>query len=317
MPALNSVYLVCGQDDVKIDSWRSRLRRRAESERGPGALERFDATTASPAEVCYALQTLTLEPGPRYVLCDGIERWKPAEVEPLSQALAHMPAETVLVLIARGNPPSSVRQMIEQSGGEVHLYQSPPQRQLPAWVSARARERGLELDRDACKALIGAVGPRQQRLIREIEKLGASVHPKTRLAATDIERLASSELSARAYELADAVVAGDRRAAFGVFEQLRSGGEPPGRLIFSVARRLREVLAVHERLVAGESETTVASQLKLPSWIAKRTVAEAKRCDVEALRGAVCALHDCEVRMRSGEVDDETAFTLALSEAAA
>ena len=43
MPDLKPVYLVCGDDDAKIDAWRLRLRRRAEDENGPGGLETFDA----------------------------------------------------------------------------------------------------------------------------------------------------------------------------------------------------------------------------------------------------------------------------------
>ena len=40
---LKPAYLICGDDDAKIDAWRARVRRRAEEERGPGGLEAFDA----------------------------------------------------------------------------------------------------------------------------------------------------------------------------------------------------------------------------------------------------------------------------------
>ena len=49
MADLKPVYLISGDDDAKIDAWRARVRRRAEDEGGPGALEAFDDYLASDA----------------------------------------------------------------------------------------------------------------------------------------------------------------------------------------------------------------------------------------------------------------------------
>ena len=43
MADLKPAYLIHGDDDAKIDEWRTRVRRRAEAEHGPGGLEMFDA----------------------------------------------------------------------------------------------------------------------------------------------------------------------------------------------------------------------------------------------------------------------------------
>ena len=73
---LKPAYLVCGDDDAKIDAWRARVRRRAEEERGPGGLETFDARATEPAEVAAALAALTFDPGTRYLLVDDAGAWK-------------------------------------------------------------------------------------------------------------------------------------------------------------------------------------------------------------------------------------------------
>src|SRR5688572_12808446 len=59
--ALKPAYLVCGDDDAKIDAWRARVRRRAEDERGPGGLEVFDARQSDPAEVVGSLAMLSFD----------------------------------------------------------------------------------------------------------------------------------------------------------------------------------------------------------------------------------------------------------------
>ena len=70
MAALKPAYLVCGDDDAKIDAWRSRVRGRADEERGPGGLESFDARQADPEEIAAALGVLSFETGTRYLLVD-------------------------------------------------------------------------------------------------------------------------------------------------------------------------------------------------------------------------------------------------------
>jgi DNA polymerase-3 subunit delta len=102
---LKPAYLISGDDDARIDAWRSRLRKRAEEEGGAGSLETFDASTSDPDEVAASLNALTFAMGTRYVLADGVESWKAGDVEPLEAALAAIAPGTVLVLIARGKPP--------------------------------------------------------------------------------------------------------------------------------------------------------------------------------------------------------------------
>src|SRR5439155_13265224 len=91
---LKSAYLVCGDDDAKIDAWRGRVRRRAEEENGPGGLETFDARTSGPGEVAAELSALTFGAGTRYVLVDGVESWKAGELEPLERELASPAPDT-------------------------------------------------------------------------------------------------------------------------------------------------------------------------------------------------------------------------------
>src|ERR671921_2986431 len=102
MAGLKPAYLISGDDDAKIDAWRARVRKRAEEENGPGALETFAAPNDPPEAVAAALTTLTFATGDRYLLADGIEGWKAAELDPLEQELKAVPEGTVVVLIARG-----------------------------------------------------------------------------------------------------------------------------------------------------------------------------------------------------------------------
>ncbi len=319
MVGLKPVYLIYGEDDAKIDAWRGRVRKRAEEEQGPGALETFDAPPAGPADVAAALATLTFAAGDRYLLADGVESWKAGDLEPLERALGEPPQDTVLVLVARGKKVvARLVQAVKNAGGEVREYEAPKPWELPKWCIGRAHELGLQLEPEAAKELVARVGARQQRLARELEKLALTVHPSTRISSEDVVGLAAGDPAAGAYDLADAIVAGELAEAFALAESLtqHEGGT---RLAFPLVRRLREVHRAAELLEAGLSEQRVASELRLPPWLAKRVVARARKADREALEAAICAFADLEVETRGGGrggLDEDTAFTLALARAA-
>ncbi|MFL5826042.1 MAG: DNA polymerase III subunit delta [Thermoleophilaceae bacterium] len=319
MAELKPVYLICGEDDAKIDAWRARLRKRAEAENGPGALETFDGRENAPDDVAAAMSMLTFGTGTRYLLVDGADAWKAGELEPLERQLADPPPDTVLVLLARGKgAPKRLEKAVEKAGGEQRSYGAPKPWELPSWVVERAREEGLRLDKDAAKVLIGSVGQSQQRLSREVERLAIAAHPAGHLSAEEVQELSAGDAGRGAYDLADSVVAGDLRATFAIAERLVQRDERPSRLMYTVVRRLREVHRAAALLDAGMPEQKVGEALGGPPWAAKKVVAAARGADPDALERALCALAVLEVELRGGGAgfDEDTAFSLALAQAA-
>jgi DNA polymerase-3 subunit delta len=316
--ALKPAYLVCGDDDAKIDAWRARVRRRAEDERGPGGLETFDARQSEPGEVAASLAMLSFETATRYLLADDVGAWKAAELTPLEDALAALPPETVLVLMARGKAQKSLSKAVEKAGGEVHEYAAPKPWELPKWCVGHARELGLQLDSEAAKELVARVGTSQQRLSRELEKIALAVHPSVNVTTTDVELLAATDTAPGAYDLADALVAGDLRGTLALAEQLDEHGERPGKLVWPIVRRLREVHQAAALLGAGMPDAKVAAALRGPPWASKKVIARAKKADVPTLERALCVFADLEVELRGGsdlQLGEDTAFSLALARA--
>ena len=316
MADLKPVYLVHGDDDAKIDEWRGRLRRRAEEEHGPGGLELFDASSATPSDLAASLAALTFATGTRYLLAEDAGAWKAATLGPLLDALGAMPPDAVLVLIVRGKPPAPLAKAVKAAGGEVREHAAPKPWELPKWVAARAVEHGLELDAEAARTLVAVAGPGQQRLTRELEKLAIGLHPETSASADDVERLAAGDTAPKLYDLADAVVAGDLQLAVSLAEDLAIRDERPSRFVYPIVGRLREVSRVVELLDAGVGEKDLAKALRAPPWRVKKAVALARRADREALKRALCRFAELEVELRGGGIlDEQTAVTLALAEA--
>jgi DNA polymerase III subunit delta len=178
---------------------------------------------------------------------------------------------------------------------------------------------GLTLDAAAAKALVAQVGERQQRLLRELEKLALEDEPASAdlapeaahargpgaaraVTVADIESRAAHSAEWRAYGLADALVGGDRREAALSYLRLRHQGERLSGLTYLMAQRLRDALAAALRLRAGESAAEVKRSLRLPPRAAERFLADVARTDPDRLRMALIALSALEVDSRGGAV---------------
>jgi DNA polymerase-3 subunit delta len=315
---LKPIYLVCGDDDVKIDAWRSKLRARAEQE---GGLEAHEAPAMTPDALAAELAALTFSTGTRWIQVDNVESWKAPVLEPVERALGAMPPETVLLMVARGKAQPRLCKAVEAGGGEVRAYEAPSQKQLWKWVIERAADQGLKLDADAARTLVALTGTRQQRLAREVERLALVAYPEGQLDAVQVGELAAGETSPQVYELADAVVAGDSRTALAAAERLREQGEAPSRLLYAVVRRLRDVHRAAELLDAGVGESEAASKIGGHPYAAKLMVAAAKKAGRHSLEDAICIFAQLEIDFRGGglradyALDEETALSVAIARA--
>jgi DNA polymerase-3 subunit delta len=319
MAELKPAYLIHGDDHGAVAERRAGLRALAE---GPGAdatsVELLGGDAASPAGVAEALAAMTLAIGRRVIVVEGVERWREAEIEKqLVPALAQMPPETTLAMFAReearAKAPAVLHQAVKRAGGQVVAQMTVKPWELPKWAREQAARMGLTLDAAAAKALVAQVGERQQRLLRELEKLvlegevdqaAASPGESEHRAVTveEIERRTAHSAEWRAYALADALVGADAREATHTYMRLREQGERLSGLIYLMAQRLRDALAVAVRLEAGESEAAVKRGLRMPPRAAERFVADVARSDPGRLRAALGALADLELDSRGGAV---------------
>src|SRR5215207_4557553 len=72
-------YLIHGDDHGRIGERRARLRAIAEAESGSGGVELFEGDASTPEAIALALRAMTFAIGRRFLIVDGVERWKEAE----------------------------------------------------------------------------------------------------------------------------------------------------------------------------------------------------------------------------------------------
>jgi DNA polymerase III delta subunit len=285
MAEMRSLYLIAGTDGAKIDATRARLRARAEKEGGADALEVFEPVEGRGAPdheaLLAALPAMSLGESRRYLLADGVERWRDRQAEAVGAAIAELPPDLTLVLIARDKAPEKLEQAVRAAGGEIHLFAAPDARAMPRALVAEASRLGFRLGPEAAAALVERMGVNPVRLANELERLSLWAGDGGEVGLDDLDAMVADTSEAIVWSLADALQGRDPAAALSVAERLIAQGENVTGMIYALASRIR-------------------------------------RSDRGDLRQATEALADLEVWCRGGaDYGDDLALTLALRRASA
>lgn len=314
---MKPAYLIHGTDQAKIDLARTRLRRRAESAGGAAALEVFEPVEGKGSPdadaLAGAIGSMSLIPGRRYLLADGIEKWGKRQAAAVSEALLAAPPETTVVLIARGKVPAGIPEAVRKVGGDTIGFKAPEGGELVGHLVTEANRRGFSLEPEAARLMIARLGDRLTRLGNELDRLALWAGPGGEVTPEDLTEMIRDESEVGPFALGDALVAGDRQRLLELAELLMAGGERPGSLVYRPAdavRRAHKALALIED---GVPSAEVERKLGVPPFIARRVIASVSRTSVDQMRLAAIALADLEVQVRGGaEYPEELAMDLAL-----
>jgi DNA polymerase-3 subunit delta len=319
---MRPLYLIAGTDAAKIDATRSRLRARAEREAGSDALEVFEPGEGrgmpDHEALLAAIPAMSLMESRRYLLADGIERWRDRQLEAVAAAVGDLPPDLTLVLISRAKAPAKLSKAVKAAKGEIHEFEAPKAREMPRTLVTGAQGLGFRLDPAAARLLVDRMGVSPVRLQHELERLALWAGEGGEVTAADLEAMIADTSEAAVWSLSDALLERDAAGALRIGERLIDQGENVTGLIYGLASRLRSACAAAGQLEEGIPPKQVESSLKMHPYAAKQLVAKLRSADVAELRMATEALADLELWCRGGaDYGDDLAFTLTLQRCAA
>jgi DNA polymerase-3 subunit delta len=318
---MQPLYLIAGTHGAKIDATRARLRARAEREGGAAALEVFEPGEGKGMPdheaLLAAVPAMSLMGTRRYLLADGIERWRDKQLEPVLAILKELPPDLTLVLICRDKAPAKLAKAVKAAGGEIHEFEAPKARDMPRVLVGEAQRLGFRLDPAAARLLVERMGTNPQRLRNELERLALWAGEGGEVSAADLQEMIADTSEAAVWSLSDALIEGDAATALRIGERLIGQGENVTGLIYGLASRLRSACAAAAQLEEGIPPKQVESSLKMHPYAAKQLVRRLGGTDLASLRMATETLADLELWCRGGaDYGDELALTIALRRAA-
>jgi DNA polymerase III subunit delta len=286
-----SVYLLLGDDE-------ERKGRSVDKLRGDRTAEAFDAADASPEAVVSACNSYSLFGGGAFVLVRNLDAWNAAQKAVITAYLGDPSPETDLVLLGtKLGAREKLRAAVEKSG-EIHTMDQPTGKALVKWAAGYAKRQDLDLPDDVAEDLASRCSGDKGRMVRELDKLalyvdGAATHE-------DVDALCAPDVQSNIFAFVDALGEGSGGRAVGLLEDLLAAGEPPLRLVFMVRRQFLLVARAQAMFESGASRNEVASELKVPPFVARKLEDQGRKLGGEKAEEALDLVLALESGLKGG-----------------
>lgn len=292
----------------------------------PADILTYDGATAPLAALAEASRTAGLFDPQRLVIVHNVhERSKGARRDTGSQAeieeiLTNVAPSTTLLLVCAGMQADHVLlPLVKAAGGSVRTFTTPRRQELPRWIVARGRQRGIAVDSDAADLLAELVGANPVMIDSEIDKLATYAGQGERVTPAIVDMLVGAVPQESVFSLVDAVAAGNKPMAFRLLHAQLDSASANGidvalYLIRMLARQIRILLRIRLGQQGGRTTAQITADLKLPRYFADRYFRQAKRLSTQRLTDAFEQLAALEYGLKSGRLDAATGLDLLVAE---
>lgn len=263
---LRALYVICGDEPLalmeSVDMVRSAARRQGYDERNTLLVERgFNWE-----QLATCSQTLSLFASKRLVEI-RIPTGKPGTegAKALQAYIADLPPDTVTTIVLprldKAGQATAWFGALEKAGTVV-MIQPVELDRLPRWISARLEKQGQQADEATLDFIANQVEGNLLAAYQEIQKLGL-LEPQGRLDAKAVRAAVLNVSRYDAFQLGDAMLAGDAGRASRVLQGLQSEGVQPLALLGMLAWLLRGVTRVKLAEVRGENLANAMQQARI------------------------------------------------------
>jgi DNA polymerase III subunit delta len=260
---LDNIYLVCGDEPFMIQETFTLLRERAEKA-GFNDRIRIDIDSDSDIELAYAHAYTPSLMGQRRLL---EIYWKNKLSKPAQQFLVNYslsPSRHALVIARLGKLDSKTEQtqwfkQVEKNSVILPLWPLQP-KQLPAWISQRAKMQGLLIAPDAAQLLAEYTEGNLQAAAQEIEKLSLSGYDK--IDRQIIDSFVSDQGCFNAFDLVDQALSGNSSQVLRILHYLQHEGSEPLMILGAYMHELRTITKIAKELDAGAALVNLFAQYR-------------------------------------------------------
>ena len=234
------------------------------------------------------------------------------------QILSGLPSYCCLVflydLIAyKPDARTKLAQAVKQHGTVVEFARQ-GQRELTDWVRRHFKALGKEIDPRLCGELIFLCGDLMHNLQQEIGKIGAYAKGE-RITRADIEAVATPQLSAVVFRIADAIGEKDYDRAARVLGELYQMQKSPYEILAALGKQMRQLYSARLALDQKKNAAYV-SKLWGMRYPADRLMVSARRFSLPWCRRAVVRCAQTDLAMKSTGQDPKELLTTLLLELA-
>lgn len=321
MRSPGQLYIFHGEETYLRDHYLGRLRE-AILTGGLGEFNRHDiaAKDMSPHALEEAVDCLPMMAERTLVEVTDFDLFRAGEKdrEEYIRILSNLPDYCCLVFLYdlidyKPDARTKLAQTVKAHGTAVNFARQSP-RELADWVRRHFKAQGKDIDTRLCEELIFLCGDLMHSLQQEIGKIAAYAKGE-KITRADIEAVATPQLSAVVFRIADAIGEKNYDKAASVLGELYQMQKSPYEIMSALGKQLRQLYSARLALAGGRGGNYVA-QLWGMRYPADRLMASARRFSLPWCRRAVIRCAQTDLAMKSTGQDARELLTTLLLELA-
>ena len=287
-----TVYLLLGDDE-------ERKSRGVEKLRTGRTVEAYDASETSPETLVSACNSFSLFGEGPFVVLKNLDAWNAAQKAVIVDYLKDPSPGSDLVLLGKKLGARERLLSAVKNSGEIHTFDQPTGKALVRWLIGHAKKMDLDLPEDVAEDLAKRCSDDKMRLLQETEKLALYVGDRTS-THDDVAVLCTPDVQSNIFAFVDSLAAGQRDRALALLEDLISTGESPLRLTFMIRRQFQLVARSRALIERGTPQKEIASQLKVPPFVARKLEEQGRKLGEEDLERALAQIQNLEGGLKGG-----------------
>lgn len=267
------------------------------------ALERVDGEEAEFSRIQEAVTSLPFLASKKLVVLRAPGANK-AFAEGAEQLLAAVPDTTEVIIVEpKLDKRSSYYKFLKKST-EYTEFTEMDANGLAAWLVRTAKEKGGTISSSDARFLIDRVGPNQQLLAGELEKL---LIAELRISRQNIEQFTEATPQSTIFQLLEAAFAGNAKRTFELYREQRALKVEPQQIVAMLAWQLH-ILALIKAAGQGTSTADIAKDAKLSPYVVQKSAGIARFLSLARLRSLIDGLLSIDARSKRTALDVDEAL---------
>ncbi len=305
------VYLLFGEEDFLKQSYKKKLR---EAIVGDDTVNYnyFEGRGLDVRELISLADTMPFFSDRRLIVAEDSGFFKNA-CEELAEYLPQIPETTCLVFVEDAvDKRSRCYKRVKELGYAAEMKRQ-DSAQLSRWAAAILAQGGRKITPETMELFLERTGDDMEHIRTELEKLIAYTQGREVIEPEDVKEITSVQVTNRIFEMVSAVTAGRTREAMDLYEDLLALREPPMRILFLIARQFQQLWLAWELNQKGADRGAIASQLKVPPFVAGKLLGQARMYSGGQLLSFVEDCVELEEAVKTGKLNDRLAVELVLT----
>ena len=209
---------------------------------------------------------------------------------------------------------SSLYKAVQKSGLAVE-FNYLESYELVAWIVREAQKSGKKISKSTAEYLMSLCDPGISNVKNELDKLinycGDEIYQ------SDVEKVVSRPLSVVIFDITDAILKKNRDDAVKILLKLRENKVSAFNILYLLSSNFDRLLRCKLLLQEGASPDVIAAKIKLSPYVTRKYITDCKGFSENFLIARICKTAEFDLKIKQGEIDEQTALMQYVFEAMA